>query len=125
MVVRKGTCVHFKTSELLNALGIRQSFSVPVLHLANSLFLSIFVLADKMEISNGAATPHGPIQSILDTDLYKLTMQQAVLTHFSDVHVAYKFTNRSQSMRFTRASVAQIQQHIDGKIDSNHSCCGI
>lgn len=44
-------------------------------------------------------------------------MQQAVLHHFPDAQVAYKFTNRSKNMRFTRSSIAQIQKHIDGLQD--------
>jgi len=40
------------------------------------------------------------IQSILDTDLYKLTQQQAVLKCYSDDWVKYKFTNRNTSMKF-------------------------
>ncbi|KZW02849.1 nicotinate phosphoribosyltransferase [Exidia glandulosa HHB12029] len=40
--------------------------------------------------------------SVLDTDLYKLTMQQAVLRYFPDAVVSYKFTNRTPSTRFSR-----------------------
>lgn len=55
-----------------------------------------------------------PIRSILDTDLYKLTMQQAVLRHYPTTRVAYKFTNRSAStMKFTRPAVDLIRKHID------------
>lgn len=42
------------------------------------------------------------IQSILDTDLYKLTMGQLVLGCFPDVNVTYKFTNRGKQ-RFNQA----------------------
>ncbi|GAA5894412.1 nicotinate phosphoribosyltransferase [Sporobolomyces salmoneus] len=38
----------------------------------------------------------GYIESILDTDLYKLTMQRAVLETFPEVEVKYRFTNRGQ-----------------------------
>jgi len=38
--------------------------------------------------------PVGIIQSILDTDLYKLTMQQAVLELYPDAQVEYRFKNR-------------------------------
>ncbi|KZO96733.1 nicotinate phosphoribosyltransferase [Calocera viscosa TUFC12733] len=50
--------------------------------------------------------------SILDTDLYKLTMQQAILEHFPRATVSYKFTNRSKDMLFTRASVDLAQASI-------------
>ncbi|SJX64908.1 related to polyketide synthase required for biosynthesis of fumonisin mycotoxins [Sporisorium reilianum f. sp. reilianum] len=58
-----------------------------------------------------------PIRSILDTDLYKLTMQQAVLRHYPHTRVAYKFTNRSAStMKFTRSAVDRICAHIDSLV---------
>ncbi|KZT02905.1 nicotinate phosphoribosyltransferase [Laetiporus sulphureus 93-53] len=40
--------------------------------------------------------------SLLDTDLYKLTMQQAVLQHFADVQATYHFTHRDKNVYFTR-----------------------
>ncbi|KAM6504411.1 nicotinate phosphoribosyltransferase [Amanita muscaria] len=40
-------------------------------------------------------------RSILDTDLYKLTMQQAVLYHFPDIDANYRFTNRSHNAQFS------------------------
>lgn len=43
----------------------------------------------------------GYVQSILDTDLYKLTMQRAVLETFPEVNVTYRFTNRGEQ-RFTK-----------------------
>ena len=62
---------------------------------------------------NATANGHAPIRSILDTDLYKLTMQQAVLHHYPDCKVAYKFTNRSKQMSFSANTVASIQRYID------------
>jgi nicotinate phosphoribosyltransferase len=41
-------------------------------------------------------------RSILDTDLYKLTMQQAVLHHFPTVQATYRFTHRDANVYFTR-----------------------
>lgn len=59
-----------------------------------------------------------PIRSILDTDLYKLTMQQAVLRHYPKARVAYKFTNRSaSSMKFTRAAIERIRTHVHSLVD--------
>ncbi|SNX81996.1 related to polyketide synthase required for biosynthesis of fumonisin mycotoxins [Melanopsichium pennsylvanicum] len=44
-------------------------------------------------------------------------MQQAVLRHYPNTHVAYKFTNRSAtSMKFTRSSIHLIQTHIDSLV---------
>ncbi|KAF7975743.1 hypothetical protein HWV62_8731 [Athelia sp. TMB] len=43
--------------------------------------------------------------SMLDTDLYKLTMQQAVLHHFPDVQATYKFTHRDKDVPFTRECI--------------------
>ncbi|KAI0084339.1 nicotinate phosphoribosyltransferase [Irpex rosettiformis] len=40
--------------------------------------------------------------SLLDTDLYKFTMQQAVLHHFPDAQATYKFTHRDKDVFFTR-----------------------
>ncbi|KAI9689089.1 MAG: nicotinate phosphoribosyltransferase [Bathelium mastoideum] len=56
--------------------------------------------------------PEG-IFSLLDTDLYKLTMQCAVLKYFPDVKVTYDFTNRTSDMRFTRTAFHWLQYQIE------------
>ena len=42
------------------------------------------------------------ITSLLDTDLYKLTMQQAIFSQYPNVIATYKFINRGNSMFGTR-----------------------
>lgn len=53
------------------------------------------------------------IYSILDTDLYKLTMQQAVIQKFPNTHVKYTFINRGDH-EFTKGMVKAAQTAIDG-----------
>ncbi|KIO23284.1 hypothetical protein M407DRAFT_27203 [Tulasnella calospora MUT 4182] len=49
------------------------------------------------------------VRSVLDTDLDKLTMQQAVLRHFPKAQVKYRFTNyTSRGMKFNAASIDAI-----------------
>ncbi|KAA6410266.1 MAG: nicotinate phosphoribosyltransferase [Lasallia pustulata] len=63
--------------------------------------------------SEGAdALPQG-IFSLLDTDLYKLTMQCAVLKYFPDVQVTYAFTNRTPDMRLTREAYTWLEEQIN------------
>ncbi|KDR76409.1 hypothetical protein GALMADRAFT_247886 [Galerina marginata CBS 339.88] len=51
-------------------------------------------------------------QSILDTDLYKLTMQQAVLHHFPEVHATYRFTNRNSGLLFSRQCIERFRTAV-------------
>lgn len=54
------------------------------------------------------STPEG-VFSLLDTDLYKLTMQCAVLKFFASVEVEYAFTNRTPHMRLNRKAFDWLQ----------------
>lgn len=52
------------------------------------------------------------IESLLDTDLYKLTMQQAALHQFPTVDVTYEFRCRNE-VDFSQAILEEIQTEID------------
>ncbi|MDW7732754.1 MAG: nicotinate phosphoribosyltransferase [Methanolobus sp.] len=52
------------------------------------------------------------IRSILDNDLYKFTMQMAVLELFPDVVAEYRFTNRG-TQRFNEGFVRKLRRIID------------
>ncbi|KAI0203716.1 nicotinate phosphoribosyltransferase [Astrocystis sublimbata] len=54
-----------------------------------------------MDFNSASEYPEG-VLSFLDTDLYKLTMQNAVFQHYPDVHVTYAFTNRTPEKKFSR-----------------------
>lgn len=55
------------------------------------------------------------IKSILDNDLYKFTMQMAVLELFPKAEAEYRFTNRG-SQRFSREFVEELRRVIDEEI---------
>lgn len=55
------------------------------------------------------------ITSLLDTDLYKFTMQQVVLHHYPSARVAYKFKCRNEGV-----DLAQHKSAIEAEID--HLC---
>lgn len=83
------------------------------------------------------AYPEG-VFSLLDTDLYKLTMQSAVLKYFPDVgvlpretflvgmehlvltvflaEVTYTFTNRTPHMKLTRAAFNWLQSQVQSML---------
>ncbi|KAJ5273846.1 Nicotinate phosphoribosyltransferase-related protein [Penicillium angulare] len=58
------------------------------------------------------STPEG-VSSLLDTDLYKLTMQCAILKYFPDVYVTYGFTNRTPQMKLRRGAVKWLSQQLE------------
>ncbi len=53
------------------------------------------------------------IQSILDNDLYKLTMQQAVLMAAPDANVVYRFTNRRPEKLVNKTMFNGIREDIE------------
>ncbi|KAF2681333.1 nicotinate phosphoribosyltransferase [Lentithecium fluviatile CBS 122367] len=56
--------------------------------------------------------PEG-IFSLLDTDLYKLTMQGCVLRYFPDVYVTYSFTNRTPDKQLNRKAFLWLQAQVE------------
>ncbi|KAK4900381.1 nicotinate phosphoribosyltransferase [Elasticomyces elasticus] len=64
-----------------------------------------------MATTNGEPAPEG-VFSLLDTDLYKLTMQNAVLKSFPDVPVKYRFTNRTPHMQLNRRAFRWLQEQV-------------
>lgn len=61
---------------------------------------------------SNAQSPEG-ISSLLDTDLYKLTMQSAVLKYFPTTHVTYSFTNRTADMKLSREAFEWLRTQIN------------
>ncbi|KAI9836520.1 MAG: nicotinate phosphoribosyltransferase [Sclerophora amabilis] len=64
-----------------------------------------------IDIEHSSGLPEG-IFSLLDTDLYKLTMQCAVLLYFPLVEVTYSFTNRTPLMKFSRVAFRWLEVQI-------------
>jgi nicotinate phosphoribosyltransferase len=67
-----------------------------------------------MELNSSSPFPEGVI-SFLDTDLYKLTMQCAVLKFFKDVDVTYGFTNRTKNKKLSREAFTWLSEQIRSK----------
>ncbi|KAF4765523.1 hypothetical protein N7455_004130 [Penicillium solitum] len=59
------------------------------------------------------ASPPQGVTSLLDTDLYKLTMQCAVLKYFPDVYVTYGYTNRTPHMKLRRGAYKWLLEQMD------------
>jgi len=54
----------------------------------------------------------GIIRSILDSDLYKFSMQYFVIQHYNEAEVDYTFNNRDKSMVFNQTAVDEIKNQI-------------
>ncbi|KAH6620220.1 Quinolinate phosphoribosyl transferase [Boeremia exigua] len=63
-----------------------------------------------------SSLPEG-VMSLLDTDLYKLTMQCCILKFFPDVQVTYSFTNRTPEKKLSRAAFKWLQAQVQ-KLDN-------
>lgn len=55
--------------------------------------------------------PEG-VASLLDTDLYKITMQAAILQHYPDTEVAYRFYNRYTTKSLNTAAFSWLKQQV-------------
>lgn len=53
------------------------------------------------------------IKSLLDTDLYKITVQRVFLRHFPTKNAVYKFKCRNKGVKFTDEQVARIRAEIN------------
>ncbi|KAH8603165.1 Quinolinate phosphoribosyl transferase [Bisporella sp. PMI_857] len=65
-----------------------------------------------MAFNDSSHYPEGVI-SFLDTDLYKLTMQCAVLKYFPQVQVTYAFTNRTPEKKLSRKAFRWLEAQIN------------
>ena len=61
-----------------------------------------------------ASQTHQVFPSILDNDLYKFTMQYAVLKHYRDTQVVYEFTNRDKELQLNVEAAEWLEKQIKG-----------
>ncbi|KAJ1536048.1 nicotinate phosphoribosyltransferase [Nowakowskiella sp. JEL0078] len=59
-----------------------------------------------------------PIESILDNDLYKFTMQQAVFKAYPNLIVEYKFNNRDKKSQIFNNEVFELIEHWVSQLSS-------
>lgn len=89
-------------SDICGTLTIGHSFAS-----AGPSALSLLTMASSQSDSSASVT------SFLDTDLYKLTMQCAILRYFPDVPVEYTFTNRTPDQRLSHRAFKWLQDQVE------------
>lgn len=57
------------------------------------------------------------MKTLLDNDLYKFTMMQAVLERFPNVRVQYKFKNRDPDMQLNKAAIEHFFRELESWAD--------
>ena len=88
---------------------------VAALEVQSTLFSFLLSrLSLKMDFNGSSPYPEGVI-SFLDTDLYKLTMQCAVLQYFPKVQVTYAFKNRTPDKKLSRAAFKWLDVQINSE----------
>ncbi|KAF9439175.1 nicotinate phosphoribosyltransferase [Entomortierella beljakovae] len=65
-----------------------------------------------MATTSSRPLPSKACTSILDNDLYKLTMQQAVRQHYPNTPCSYRFTNRSPELALPGEAVPWLKEKI-------------
>lgn len=68
-----------------------------------------------MDLNSSNPFPEG-VNSFLDTDLYKLTMQCAVFKYYPDVPVTYAFTNRTPEKKLSRKAFSWLCDQISSTL---------
>lgn len=62
------------------------------------------------------SSTHEALKSILDNDLYKFSMQNAVLKHYKkSIPVVYQFTNREKELALNPEAIEWLKKQIKGK----------
>lgn len=82
-----------------------------------STFILIFAFLLFFATTSNMTLSHEVLISILDNDLYKFSMQNAVLKKYKnrDIPVVYQFTNRSKDLRLNSESLKWLQKQINSK----------